>query len=701
MSIFKNNLRLLGSSIQSGGHSTTLKVGRLVCAALIAGFIFVCGSAKAYTTNVLVNPGAETGDLTGWNVSLTGYIYVVSTNGTIPGSGTSNFLAHSGSHTFQLFNTTATTSSMYQDYAAIAGSLWSPSCYAICYASNYFQPEANAHMQVAFYDVSNNVLPSASSPSGTGGVYVSAFLDPVDLSGLGVPSIIPPPAVDASGWLNLLATNLNTSDPATEATYEIPLSPIPTTLTAPAGTAKIRYFIAFDNAGTDGGDVYFDDCALNKLNLTDPDITNPPVAVTVYAGSPATFTVGAWHTGAHPGEKLTYQWQYNGTNLPAAGGVNDISGTTTTPSLSFINLQGADSGLYSVFVTVKSTGGSSDGYSNSILSVPVPLTVLTLSPLQKANVLGSNAGFEGNPAWPLWEPFNGAYFDTTNNFYDAAATIPVNVLDGTSVALIGANGDRDNGIHHAFSATPGSLWKAGGWVYLPSSNDFYDGNTCRIQIWFRDANGNTVAGTPTFESFKLYGLGYTNTDAQYTNIDTSSSNFGQVGNHAQLPRDQWVFLPVTNIVNNGGIGIGDDLPYNTWSNGYFVVPTNSTVAQINFQVYEYCPVAADNPQADLTGNAADATYWDDMQLIQVLPVTDLKASVGGGNVTLSFSAGAGLNYAVLYKTNLSDATWNVLANNIAAPLSWQTNITSVGTTYPVTVSDTRTSRSRFYRVQSQ
>jgi len=118
-------------------------------------------------------------------------------------------------------------------------------------------------------------------------------------------------------------------------------------------------------------------------------------------------------------------------------------------------------------------------------------------------------------------------------------------------------------------------------------------------------------------------------------------------------------------------------------------------------VYEYCPVAADNPQADLGGSASDAVYWDDMELIQVLPVTNLTATVSGGNANLSFAAGAGLNYSVLYKTNLTDATWNVLTN-VAAPLSWQTNTTVTTTTYPLTVTDSVSGQhSRFYRVQSQ
>jgi hypothetical protein len=90
-----------------------------------------------------------------------------------------------------------------------------------------------------------------------------------------------------------------------------------------------------------------------------------------------------------------------------------------------------------------------------------------------------------------------------------------------------------------------------------------------------------------------------------------------------------------------------------------------------------------------------------MELIQVLPVTNLTARVTGGTVNLSFSAGAGIDYAILYKTNLTDAHWNVLSNNITAPLSWQTNITVMTTTYPLTVSDPVTLQGRFYRVQSQ
>src|SRR5208282_63924 len=150
---------------------------------------------------------------------------------------------------------------------------------------------------------------------------------------------------------------------------------------------------------------------------TDPDITNAPVAVTVYAGLPASFTVVA--TRGVKSEVLKYQWQLNGVNLPPAGNTNGIIGPTTNALLSFANCQAIDSGLYAVVVS--DTNGS-------ILSVPVPLTVLTLSPLQKANILGANAGFENSPAWPPWSPFNGCYFASTNNVYGTSTT-PVNVFD--------------------------------------------------------------------------------------------------------------------------------------------------------------------------------------------------------------------------------------------------------------------------------
>src|SRR5277367_5003596 len=100
------NARLFGAPHQSGSFSTISRVSSLISASLLAvATLFSSGSVKA--TNILVNPGAETGDFTGWSRSLTGYSFVVSTNSLINGAGTGNVLAHSGKYAFQLFDTTA------------------------------------------------------------------------------------------------------------------------------------------------------------------------------------------------------------------------------------------------------------------------------------------------------------------------------------------------------------------------------------------------------------------------------------------------------------------------------------------------------------------------------------------------------------------------------------------------------------------
>ncbi len=399
MRIFTKNLGHAALSIQSSMRSKTVKISRGLFASVLACCFVLIFGVGATAQNVLINPGAETGDFTGWNLSGgAGYKYVVSTNQYIPNTGNlDNYLAHSGKYTFELFDTTADSSYIWQDFPAIAGSQWSASVYAICYASNYFGAGSVADLQVVFFDTNDNVV---AYPPSSYGVLVSQFLDPDTNSIIAFGTTwatTPPPAVDATGWVYLQPTNLCTTYPAAEGSYDS--TGYPTTLTAPPGTAYVRYLLEYDNTAPPAGQpVYFDDCVLNQVLASDPDISVNPVPVSVYAGLPASFSVTATHTGAHPSEKLHYQWFFNKTNLLTAG-MNNISSSTTTANLSFTNVQGSSSGLYDVVVTLT----SSDGYSNSIRSVPVPLNVEVLDPIQKVNILGPNAGFENAPSFV---PFN-------------------------------------------------------------------------------------------------------------------------------------------------------------------------------------------------------------------------------------------------------------------------------------------------------
>jgi hypothetical protein len=647
----------------------------------------LCGGIKAQ--NMLINPGAETGDLTGWNQSTGGYKYVVSTNQLVPNSGNLNYLAHSGTNTFELFDTTADTSYIYQDFPAIAGSQWSASCYAIGYAANYFGGGSSAEMMVVFFDTNDVVVPYPPSPYGTFGSVI------LDTYGIVPPyDMILPPAVDASGWVYLQPTNMFTSYPYDYINYGYDTSgPYPTTLTAPPGTAYVRYQLEYDNQVPPAGQpVYFDDCVLNKVVGSDPDISVNPVAVTLYASGSPSFSVTATLTGAYPNEKFKYQWYFNKTNLLTSG-MNQISSSTTAATLNFTNVQGSASGLYDVVVTLTSAGVP----VNSIRSVPVPLNVLVLDPIQKVNLFGANAGFENAPSFLLFNIFNGCYPAGTpaGSTYDG--TTPVVPYDGKWTCLVGANGNTDNGFYTKIPVTPGQALKMGGYAYISSLNDFAGLNTERILVWFLTASGAPSTNDLKYESPAIYGWDYTNSpDQLYTNVDVSSPSNGLPMIHDQLPRDQWCYIAVTNVTDQyftpaSPYPQGPDDITNTLTSGYFIVPADA--AFISFEVYENVPA--------IDGIASDAVYWDEMRFIQVLPVPDLKATVSGGSVNLNFSAGAAQTYNILYKTNLTDTVWNVLSNNVAAPMSWQTNTASVGVSYPVTVTDVPNGRTRFYRVQSQ
>ena len=660
------------------------RINQIICLSVLAS-LALGGGVQAQ--NMLINPGAETGDLTGWNQSTGGYKYVVSTNQLVPNGGGENYLAHSGTNTFELFDTTADSSYIYQDFPAIAGSQWSASCYAIGYAANYFGGGSSADMMVVFFDTNDNVVPYPPSPYGTFGSVI------LDTYGIVPPyDMILPPAVDASGWVYLQPTNIFLSYPVFNYNYDTS-GPYPTTLTAPPGTAYVRYQLEYDNQVPPAGQpVYFDDCVLNKVVGSDPDISVNPVAVTLFATGSPSFSVTATHNNSYPTEKLKYQWYYNKTNLLSPG-MNQISSSTTAATLSFTNVQGSASGLYDVVVTLTSAGVP----VSSIRSVPVPLDVLVLTPIQKVNVFGANAGFENAPSLLPFNFFNGCYPAGTpiGSTYDG--TTPVVPFDGKWTCLVGANGNTDNGFYIKVPVTPGQALKVGGYAYISSLNDFAGLNTERILVWFLTASGAPSTNDLKYESPAIYGWDYTNSpDQLYTNVDVSSPTYGQAVLHDQLPRDQWCYIAVTNVTDQyftpaSPYPQGPDDITNTLTSGYFIVPADA--AFINFEVYENVPPT--------DGIASDAVYWDEMRFIQVLPVPDLKASVSGGNVNLTFSAGPALSYTLLYKTNLMDTAWNVLSNNIAAPLSWQTNTASVGISYPMTVTDVPNGRTRFYRVQSQ
>jgi hypothetical protein len=114
-----------------------------------------------------------------------------------------------------------------------------------------------------------------------------------------------------------------------------------------------------------------------------PAILEQPASLTVSRGQEATFQVFA--TGTAP---LSYQWQFNGTNLAGA----------TEPGLTLTNVQPSQAGNYRVVVTNLAAVVAS---SNATLTVLVP-PAFTQQPLSQTACAGANVAFSasasGTPA---------------------------------------------------------------------------------------------------------------------------------------------------------------------------------------------------------------------------------------------------------------------------------------------------------------
>jgi Leucine-rich repeat (LRR) protein len=122
-------------------------------------------------------------------------------------------------------------------------------------------------------------------------------------------------------------------------------------------------------------------------------ITTQPQSVSLGLGANAQFTVSA--SGIAP---LTYQWRFNGVNLPGA--------TDTTSTLT--NIQPVNAGNYTA-VASNSLGTATS--SVAVLTVLLPPNIVT-QPSSRTNVAGTDATFNvgatGTPAPGYQWQFNGA-----------------------------------------------------------------------------------------------------------------------------------------------------------------------------------------------------------------------------------------------------------------------------------------------------
>jgi len=446
--------------------------------------------------NALVNPGFENG-LSGWNaygnggnIELTGNNYY--NGGTAVGA--SNVLVYEGikvQKVFPTFTGGANYSGVYQDIPTGAGSTWAATAKCLTHHQDHigvWDPDGTNQcwVEVTFRDGSDTII---------GDTFKSPIID----------SLSP---VDT--WIDMRVTNHVAGG---------------TTLTAPAGTTKVRLQeVYYQPYGYAGGSVYADKMILDNLSPSDPNITTLPLSQTKLVGETVSFTVAA--SGA---TALSYQWKTNGINVPNGG---NISGATAS-TLTIANVQKSQQGTYSVDVT--DTAGT--------LTASATLTVKTCA--EAANAL-DNSSFEAGVYSP-WATFNGGGLKTNTEFWAGITVANYDGLYGSAVE----NGGEFDGAYQDVPASPGQIFTGDGWFFEPSTYPLTEGTQVTLEVQFR--NGGTV--------LEMY----------------VSNHIGT--NDPARPLDTWYNLQATN-------GVAAGFPqFSTVNSDYLVAPANTTLVRYQITMH--------------------------------------------------------------------------------------------------------------------
>jgi len=172
-----------------------MKVQNIGFALLLGGLTVTSqlNIAEAFsTTNILTNPGAETGDLTGWTIGGTSHPRV--DNGTFdsginPHSGSFDFLGSTGAsgtltQTITLVGNQGITTSQIDSSRLVANiSFWEQGL-------NQGTQSDDAQVTLYFYDASGNLISSVSTPeidshNGTWQNYTNSYAIPINTRSLG------------------------------------------------------------------------------------------------------------------------------------------------------------------------------------------------------------------------------------------------------------------------------------------------------------------------------------------------------------------------------------------------------------------------------------------------------------------------------------------------------------------------------------
>jgi chitodextrinase len=383
--------------------SRTRKIA-LACAALLAGAVLTTATTASAATNLVTNPGFETGDLTGWSCSLGSVV-------TTP--------VHSGTHSLQGAASSSDDAQCTQNIAVVSGSQYTLSAYvegAYVYLGvtggvSTWTPSATGWTLLT----TTFTASSSTAQIFTHGWYAQGTyrVDDVNLTGPGGTVTVPsaPTGLAVTGttsssvslsWTGSSgATGYNVYQGSTKVA-----SVSGTTDTVTGLTASTAYTFSVTATNTAGESAHSATVNATTASST-PTKPAAPAGLAVTGTTSSSVSLG-WNSSSGATGYNVYQ---GSTKVASVSGTTDtVSGlaasTAYTFSVTATNTAGESAHSTSVNATTAASGGGGSGSGKSWPYIDITAATPTLAQVEQATgqkfftlafVLGDSAGCD--PSW--------------------------------------------------------------------------------------------------------------------------------------------------------------------------------------------------------------------------------------------------------------------------------------------------------------